>query len=429
LTGKEKVDLIIEKANELVTLHGGSAKPLKGEKMQRLGIIKDGAIAVKDGKIIAVGKTSEIREKYTAENVIDAEGKLVTPGLIDPHTHLIFAGSREEEFEMKLKGASYLEILRKGGGILRTVAETRKASLEELVKLGKERLNTMLLHGTTTVEAKSGYGLSTKEEIKCLEAINRLNNEHPIDVIPTFLGAHAVPTEYSGKTDEYVKLVVEEIIPAVAERRLAEFCDVFCEKGVFNVEQSKRILLAGKKYGLKPKIHADEMSRLGGAELAAEVGAVSAEHLLYASDEGIRALAESGVIAVLLPAASFSLMLGRYADARKMINEGVAVALGTDFNPVCWVENMQFVIALACRMMKLSPAEALAAATINAAHSIARASLVGSLEVGKKADIVVFNVPNHRFLAYRFGVNLVDKVVKNGRLVVDSGRIILGEPY
>jgi len=429
LTGKEKVDLIIEKANELVTLHGSSAKPLKGEKMQRLGIIKDGAIAVKDGKIIAVGKTGEIREKYAAENVIDAEGKLVTPGLVDSHTHLVFAGSREEEFEMKLRGASYLEILRKGGGILRTVAETRKASLEELVKLGKERLNTMLLHGTTTVEAKSGYGLSTKEEIKCLEAINRLNNEHPIDVIPTFLGAHAVPTEYSEKTDEYVKLVVEEMIPAVAERRLAEFCDVFCEKGVFNVEQSKRILLTGKKYGLKPKIHADEMSWLGGAELAAEVGAVSAEHLLYASDEGIRALAESEVIAVLLPAASFSLMLGRYADARKMINEGVAIALGTDFNPVCWVENMQFVIALACRMMRLSPAEALAAATINAAHSIARASLVGSLEVGKKADIVVFNVPNHRFLAYRFGVNLIDKVVKNGRLVVDSGRIILGQPY
>ena len=427
--GKEKVDLIVEGANELVTLQGGSAKPLKGEAMQNLGIIRDGAVAVKDGRMVAIGKTSEVKKRYTAEIIVDAKGKLVTPGLVDSHTHLVFAGSREDEFEMKLKGASYLEILQKGGGILRTVAETRRASLEELVKLGKERLNMMLLHGTTTVEAKSGYGLSTKEEIKCLEAINRLNNEHPIDVTPTFLGAHAVPTEYSEKTEEYVKLIVEEMIPAVAERRLAEFCDVFCEKGVFNVEQSKRILLAGKEHGLKPKIHADEMSWLGGAELAAEVGAVSAEHLLYASDEGIRALAESEVIAVLLPAASFSLMLGRYADARKMINEGVAVALGTDFNPVCWVENMQFVIALACRMMRLSPAEALAAATINAAHSIARASLVGSLEVGKKADITVFNVPNHRFLAYRFGVNLVDKVVKNGRLVVDSGRIILGEPY
>jgi len=427
--GKEKVDLIVEGANELVTLQGGSAKPLKGEAMQNLGIIRDGAVAVKDGRMVAIGKTSEVKKRYTAEIIVDAKGKLVTPGLVDSHTHLVFAGSREDEFEIKLKGASYLEILQKGGGILRTVAETRKASLEELVKLGKERLDTVLVHGTTTVEAKSGYGLSTEEEIKCLEAINRLNNEHPIDVIPTFLGAHAVPTEYSGKTDEYVKLVVEEMISAVAERRLAEFCDVFCEKGVFNVEQSKRILLAGKEHGLKPKIHADEMSWLGGAELAAEVGAVSAEHLLYTSDDGIRMLAESEVIAVLLPAASFSLMLGRYADARKMINEGIAVALGTDFNPVCWVENMQFVIALACRMMRLSPAEALAAATINAAHSIARASLVGSLEVGKKADIVVFNVPNHRFLAYRFGVNLVDKVVKNGRLVVDSGRIILGEPY
>ncbi|RLI20046.1 imidazolonepropionase [Candidatus Bathyarchaeota archaeon] len=427
--GKEKVDLIVEGANELVTLQGGSAKPLKGEAMQNLGIIRDGAVAVKDGRIVAIGKTSEVRERYTAEIIVDAEGKLVTPGLVDSHTHLVFAGSREDEFEMKLKGASYLEILQKGGGILRTVAETRKASPEELVKLGKERLDTMLVHGTTTVEAKSGYGLSTRDEIKCLEAIKRLDAEHPVDVVPTFLGAHAIPLEYSGKTDEYVKLIVEEMIPIVAERKLAEFCDVFCEKGVFNVEQSRRILLAAKEYGLKSKIHADEMSWLGGAELAAEVGAVSAEHLLYASDEGIRALAKSNVVAVLLPAASFSLMLGRYADARKMINEGVAVALGTDFNPICWVENMQFIIALASRMMKLTPAEALAAATINAAHSLTRASQIGSLEIGKKADIVVFNVPNHRFLAYRFGVNLVDKVVKDGRLVVDSGRIILGEPY
>lgn len=429
MTSKEKVDLIIEKANELVTLQGGSVSPLKGESMRNLGIINDGAIAIKDEKIIAVGKTDEIRERYTAENVINAEGKLVTPGFVDSHTHLVFAGSREDEFEMKLKGASYLEILRKGGGILRTVAETRKASLEKLVRLGRERLDTMLLHGTTTVEAKSGYGLSTREEIKCLEAIKRLNAEHPIDVVPTFLGAHAVPAEYSGKTDDYVRLVVEEMIPAVAERKLADFCDVFCEKGVFNIEQSRRILLTAKEYGLKPKIHADEMSWLGGAELAAEVGAVSAEHLLYASETGIKALAKRGVIAVLLPAASFSLMLGRYADARKMISEGVAVALGTDFNPICWVENMQFIMALACRMMRLTPAEVLAASTINAAHSILRASQVGSLEVGKKADIVVFKVPNHRFLAYRFGTNLVDKVIKNGRLVVDSGRVILGEPY
>ena len=424
---KEQVDLIIEKANQLVTLRGGSEKPLTKENMRQLGIIENGAVAVKNGKIIDVGKTEKINSKYKSENVINAYGKLVAPGFVDAHTHLVFAGSREDEFEMKLEGISYMEILQKGGGILRTVAETRKASLEQLIELGKERLDTMLIHGTTTVEAKSGYGLSTRDEIKCLEAIEKLNKQHPIDVIPTFLGAHAVPNEYRDRPDDYVDLVVEEMIPAVAERKLAEFCDVFCEKGVFNVKQSKRILLAGKKYGLLPKIHADEMSWLGGAELAAEVEAVSAEHLLFASENGIKALAEKGVVAVLLPAASFSLMLGKYANARKMITEGVAVALGTDLNPICWVENMQLVIALACRMMRLTPAEALSAATINAAHSLRKAHMIGSLEVGKKADIVIFKVPNYRFLGYRFGVNLVDKVIKNGRLVVDDGRLVLGE--
>jgi len=424
---KEQVDLIIEKANQLVTLRGGSEKPLTKENMRQLGIIENGAVAVKNGKIIDVGKTEKINSKYKSENVINAYGKLVAPGFVDAHTHLVFAGSREDEFEMKLEGISYMEILQKGGGILRTVAETRKASLEQLIELGKERLDTMLIHGTTTVEAKSGYGLSTRDEIKCLEAIEKLNKLHPIDLIPTFLGAHAVPNEYRDRPDDYVDLVVEEMIPAVAERKLAEFCDVFCEKGVFNVKQSKRILLAGKEYGLLPKIHADEMSWLGGAELAAEVEAVSAEHLLFASENGIKALAEKGVVAVLLPAASFSLMLGKYANARKMITEGVAVALGTDLNPICWVENMQLVIALACRMMKLTPAEALSAATINAAHSLRKAHMIGSLEVGKKADIVIFKVPNYRFLGYRFGVNLVDKVIKNGRLVVDDGRLVLGE--
>ena len=424
---KEQVDLIIEKANQLVTLRGGSEKPLTKENMRQLGIIENGAVAVKNGKIIDVGKTEQINSKYKSENVINAYGKLVAPGFVDAHTHLVFAGSREDEFEMKLEGISYMEILQKGGGILRTVAETRKASLEQLIELGKERLDTMLIHGTTTVEAKSGYGLSTKDEIKCLEAIEKLNKQHPIDVIPTFLGAHAIPNEYRDRPDDYVDLVVEEMIPAVAERKLAEFCDVFCEKGVFNVEQSKKILLAGKEYGLLPKIHADEMSWLGGAELAAEVEAVSAEHLLFASENGIKALAEKGVVAVLLPAASFSLMLGKYANARKMIAEGVAVALGTDLNPICWVENMQLVIALACRMMRLTPAEALSAATINAAHSLRKAHMIGSLEVGKKADIAIFKVPNYRFLGYRFGVNLVDKVIKNGRLVVDDGRLILGE--
>jgi imidazolonepropionase len=278
----------------------------------------------------------------------------------------------------------------------------------------------MLEHGTTTVEAKSGYGLTTKDELKILEVVKRLNQLHAVDVVPTFLGAHAIPPEHRHSPEEYVNLIIEEMIPKVAERKLAEFCDVFCEKGVFTSDQSKRILVAGGIYGLKPKVHADEMSLLGGAELAASVVAVSAEHLLFSSESGLKAMADKGVIAVLLPAAAFSLMTGRYADARKMIDLGVPVALGTDFNPSCWVESQQLIIAFACHFMKLTSAEAITAATINAAHAIGRASEVGSLETGKKADVLVLNVPNHKFLGYRFGVNLVDKVIKNGRLVVDK---------
>jgi imidazolonepropionase len=290
----------------------------------------------------------------------------------------------------------------------------------------------MLEHGTTTSEAKSGYGLTTKDELKILEAIKRINQLHCLDVVSTFMGAHAVPPEYKGNAQGYSNLVTEDMIPKVAERGLAEFCDVFCERGVFSLEQSRRILVGGKNHGLKSKVHADEMSMMGGAEFAADVGAVSAEHLLFSSQEGIKAMATKGVIAVLLPAAAFSLMMGRYADARLMIDLDVPVALGTDFNPSCWVENMQLVIAFACHFMKLTPAEAITAATMNAAHAIGRAGDVGSLEIGKKADIVILNVPNHKFLGYRFDVNLVDKVIKNGRLVVDkekeSETVFLREP-
>jgi len=312
-----------------------------------------------------------------------------------------------------------MEILGTGGGILKTVKETRKASVEKLVDLGIKTLDVMLEQGTTTVEAKSGYGLTTKDELKILEVIRRLNQLHCVDVVSTFMGAHAIPPEYKGNTQGYVSLIVEDMIPNVSEKGLAEFCDVFCERGVFNLEQTKRVLVAGKNYGLKPKVHADEMSMLGGAELAADVGAASAEHLLFSSHEGIKAMADKGVVAVLLSAAAFSLMIGRYADARLMIDFDVPVALGSDFNPSCWVENMQLVIAFACHFMRLTSAEAITAATINAAHAIGRAGQVGSLEIGKKADIVILDVPNHKFLGYRFSVNLVDKVVKNGRLVVD----------
>ena len=417
---KEKVDLLIRKANELITLRDTSQKPVKKEKMRNLGIIENGAIVVHEGKIVAMDKTKKIEQIFKPEHVIDASGKVVTPGFVDSHTHLVFAGAREEEFELRLQGAGYMEILAKGGGILKTVRKTRKASREQLVETAKKTLDIMLRHGTTTVEAKSGYGLTTKDEIKCLKVARELNKTHLVDVVPTFLGAHAVPSEYKDNTDDYVKLVAEEIIPKVADQKLAEFCDVFCEKGVFNVGQSKKILRTGKKYGLKPKVHADELTSLGGAELAAKVKAVSAEHLLFASERGLKAMAKEEVKAVLLPTASFTLMTGKYADARKMIRLGVSVALGTDFNPSCWTENMQMVIAFACREMRLTPAEAITAATINAAHAVDRAQEVGSLERGKKADIIILNIPNHKFLGYRFGVNLVDKVVKEGKIVVDN---------
>ena len=416
---KEKVDLLIINANELITLKGGSEGPLTGRQMQSLGIIRKGGLAVKDGRIVAVGTTSEIRKEFRAENVISASGKIVMPGFVDPHTHLVFAGSRENEFQMMVEGASYMEILNAGGGILKTVRETRRASVDKLLESGFKTLDVMLKHGTTTVEAKSGYGLTVKDELKILRVIKRLNQMHAVDVVPTFLGAHAVPREHKSNAQEYVNLVVKEMIPRVAAQRLAEFCDVFCERGVFSLEQSRRVLVAGKNHGLKLKVHADEMSMWGGAELAADVGTVSAEYLHFSSEKGIKAMAEKGVVAVLLPATAFSLMTRRYADARKMISFGVPVALGTDFSPSCWVENQQLVIALACHFMKLTPAEAITAATINAAHAIGRADEVGSLEVGKKADFIVLDVPNHKFLGYRFGVNLVDKVVKNGRIVVD----------
>jgi imidazolonepropionase len=420
--GREEVDLLIENAGEVVTLQGESRKPILGEQMKNLGIIKDGSVAVNEGNIVAAGKTREIKGKFEGKETVDADGKLVMPGFVDPHTHLVFAGSREEEFEMRIQGSTYMEILEKGGGILKTVRETRKASRDELIESCKKTLDIMLEYGTTTVEAKSGYGLTTTDEVKCLEVMKVLNEKHPIDIVPTFLGAHAIPLEYKNNPEEYVDLMINEMIPEVASRKLAEFCDVFCEKGVFDTSRSRKILLKGKEQGLTPKLHADEMTRLGGAELAAEVGAISASHLLFSSDNGLKAMAKQGVTAILLPGASFSLMTGRYADARKMISWGVPVALGTDHNPSCWIESQQNVIALACHEMRMTSSEAITAATINAAHAVDRPQTVGSLEAGKKADIAVLNVPNHKFLGYRFGTNLVDKVIKNGKLVVDEGK-------
>ena len=417
---RETADLLIVNANELVTLAGDNQKPRTGKQMRELGIVRDGSLAVKDGRIVAVGKTYDIMKRFRSGNVLSANGKTVLPGFVDAHTHLIFAGSREDEFQMRVEGVSYMEILNAGGGILKTVRETRRASVDKLVADGLGTLDVMLEHGTTTVEAKSGYGLTTKDELKILEATRRANQLHTVDIVSTFLGAHAVPLEFKGNTQGYVNLIVEEMLPRVAEKVLAEFCDVFCERGVFSLDQSKKILTAGKSHGLKAKVHADEMSMLGGAGLAADVGAISAEHLLFSSEESLKAMAAKNVVAVLLPAAAFSLMMGKYADARLMIDCGVPVALGTDFNPSCLMENMQLIVAFACHLMRLTPAEAITAATINSAHALGKANEVGSLEVGKKGDIVVLNAPNHKFLGYHFGANLVDKVVKNGRVVVDK---------
>ena len=421
-----QVDLIIIHANELVTMDSSYGVPRIGSEMKNLAIISDGAVAISRSSIIFVGTTQELISNYppSVETVIiDATNKLVTPGLIDPHTHIIFDGYRENELEMKLSGKSYMEILESGGGILRTVKATREAPLARLIENGKRILKRMMEYGTTTIETKSGYGLDTENEIKSLLAAKELNLEQPIDIIPTFLGAHAVPPEYDGKTDEYVEIIISEMIPRIAKEGLAEFCDVFCEEGIFSIEQTKKILSTATKYGMKPLIHIDEIVDTNGALLAAELGALQVGHLLKSNDKGLEALKGTKTIATLLPGTPFCLMLKDFAPARKMIEMGIPIALATDLNPNCWTESMQMIIALACYHMKLSPAEALTASTINAACAIERQDEIGSIEVGKKADILVFSVPNHNFLPYQFGVNLVSKVIKNGNVVVDFEKL------
>lgn len=418
-----KVDVIVEHARQLLTVRGHSKTPATGPAMEEVKILEDGAVAIQSGKFVAVGRTSEVRDEYSANAIINASDKIVTPGLVDAHTHFVFAGSRENELELKIKGAGYLEILQSGGGILRTVRDTRAASKEELIRICRERAGNLVVHGVTTIEAKSGYGLTLADEIKSLEVIKQLDEEGPLSLAPTFLGAHAIPPEYGNRTSEYVSHLCQNWMPEIARRSLAQFCDVFCEKGVFEIDDSRRILESGKRAGLLPKIHADELYQLGGAELAAETGAVSADHLLFASTSGLQKMKQAGVIAVLLPAAPLTLMMDKYADARGMIAEGVPVALGSDLSPSCWLENHQLIIALACYKLRMTPAEAIIAATINAAHAIRRAHEIGSIEVGKRADLSVFNAKDYRFLGYRLGANMIDEVLKNGRLVVEAGRL------
>ncbi len=421
---KIKADFAIINANELVTFKGASKKPLIKEEMENLRIIKDGAIAVKDDRIVAVGTTKEVLDRLEKGfEVIDASGKLVTPGLIDPHVHLIFAGSREEELEaMAVKGISYLEIKERGGGMPTTLKKTGEASTEKLIRKTLKILDIMLIHGTTTIEAKSGYEMTQHGEIRQLEIINILNKIHPIDLIPTFL-AQGIPYEYENRVDELTDEIVEKWIPEIAKKNLAEYCDVFCEKGYFNLEQSKRILEAGRKYGMKLRIHADWLVHSGGAKLGAELGVVSADHLIFSPMEDIEALKEKGTIGVFLPTTPFC-YLGVYAKAREIINRGLPIALATDVSAANMCESMQMMMTIAVLQMKMTTEEVLTASTINAAHSIERADEIGSLEEGKKADIVIFDAPNHKFFPYHYGINLAEKVFKNGKLVAEKGRRI-----
>ena len=406
------LDLLIKNIGELATAQGNT--PKKGTAQGEVQISHQVSIGITDGKISYVGPEEEAP---TAKQTYDAEGCLVTPGLVDAHTHLVFGGWRQHELPQKLAGATYLEILKGGGGILSTVRNTRAATEEELVEKTKNLLDQMIAHGTTTVEAKSGYGLSTAEELKQLRVVRALQETHPVDLVSTFMGAHAIPEEYKNDRADYVKLVCEEMIPTVAKEKLAEFCDIFCETAVFDIEETRKILNCAKEYGFGVKLHGDEIDPIGGGELAGDLGALSAEHLIEASDAGIEAMAKSGTIGVLLPATSMYLDKS-FARARKMLDTNMAVAVATDFNPGSSPNfNMQIPMTLACLKYRLSPKEALTAVTLNGACAIRRGDLVGTIEVGKQADIVVWDAPDLNFLFYRYGNNQVKKVIKKGNLI------------
>jgi imidazolonepropionase len=418
-------DLVVRRIGLLATLAGPA--PRTGGALAEIGLVADAAVAAQSGRIVFAGPEKDLERTVViapGAQVLDAEGAAVVPGFVDPHTHIAFAGDRDDEIRRRLAGASYAEIAAAGGGIVRTVQATREASKEELVRGLLARLDEMLLQGTTTAEVKSGYGLETAAELRSLEAIREAGSSHPVTVAPTFLGAHEVPVEHRGDRRRYVDLVVREMLPEVARRGLATFCDVFCEEGVFTVAESREILEAARASGLGLRIHADELAWTGGAELAADLGAQSADHLLFASKEGMRALAAAGCVATLLPAAAFYLRLGRYAPARAMIEAGVPVALATDANPGGGLSpSMPFAMAVACFAMGLSLEEALAAATVNAAYSLGVHGEVGSIEAGKRADLVILRSARLLDLV-RVGVPAIRTVIKDGRVVVRDGRRI-----
>ena len=418
----KKGNILIKNASEVITCSGFKSKA--GREMSDLKIILSGAVVVEEGIIKAVGKSDKILETFKEKNyqVIDASGKSVLPGFVDSHTHFVFGGYRAEEFCWRLSGISYMDIMQRGGGIANSVKATRAASKKELYNSGMKRLDSMLSLGVTTVEGKSGYGLDCETEIKQLEVMDELDRAHPIDVVKTFLGAHAVPEEYKGEEDKFIDYIIKEVLPVVVEKKLAEFCDVFCEKNVFSVGQSKRLLSKAKEMGLGLKLHADEIVQLGGAELAAELGTVSADHLLQASERGIKEMAKVGVVATLLPGTAFSLK-EPYPKARYMIDKQCAVALATDMNPgSCFTESIPLIFALATIYMNMTVEEAVSALTINGAAALNRAETIGSIDIGKKGDIVILEFPSYKYIPYHLGVSCVEKVIKNGRIVFDKER-------
>lgn len=417
-------NILIKNAAQVVTCHGFSAK--NGEEMNDLHVVEGGSVVIENGVIQKVGKTQEVLSGLDESgfNVLDVSGKAVLPGFVDSHTHFVFGGYRAEEFSWRLRGDDYMDIMERGGGILSTVRATREASRDELIESARKRLDSMLSFGVTTVEGKSGYGLDHDTEIKQLEVMGTLRDNHPLDIAATFLGAHAVLREYKGREEDFIDFMIRDVMPEVRERNLAEFCDIFCEKNVFSVEQSRRLLQKAREMGFQIKIHADEIVTLGGAELAAELGAVSADHLLQASDRGIRDLAEKGVVATLLPGTAFSLK-EPYARGRDMIDRGCAVALATDLNPgSCFTESIPLLFALATLYMQLTTEEAITALTINGAAALGRADSIGSIDPGKKGDLIVLEYPSYHYIPYHIGVSTVEKVVKNGVLVFDKGRRI-----
>ncbi|MBD3169829.1 MAG: imidazolonepropionase [candidate division Zixibacteria bacterium] len=417
-----KYRALVYNIGQLLTLKSPKNAPRTGRELSELGIIEGAAILIEGERIIRIGAEKDVIKgirRNTISKEFNAKAMMVSPGFVDPHTHPVFFGTREEEFCMRLAGKKYMEIAAAGGGIRNSSRRFRNASKDDITKQTRLVLKRLLKHGITTIEAKSGYGLSFESEIRALEIIRDLDGKQPVDMVPTFLGAHEFPDEYRENREEYIRIIIEEMLPYVAKNKLAEYCDIFCEVGVFDIEQSRRILKAAQEHGLKIRMHADEIEPIGGGELAGELKAATADHLVAISDEGIRKMAENGVMPVLLPATTFSLNSSKYAPARKMIDAGLAVCVSTDCNPgSSYTESASFVISLACLQLKMSPEEAFTAYTINPAFSLNRQNRIGSIEEGKLADLIIWETPNYREIPYHVAVNLVKNVIKRGKKVV-----------